>query len=137
MRDNADPADLLREAWCVVRLNAIRDFVSGTIVKLGEISPDVLLGRKVPVTSASKWTDPVWRALQTCSAELRSEAGIADGDDTPVAYATAGDEAISAQASWASVYQEALDKYRSEAGRVLRRWLDSREPPARATTPDL
>jgi hypothetical protein len=135
MRDNADPADLLREAWCAVRLNAIRDFVGDTIARLGEISPDALLGRAVP-TSTSKSTDPVWRALQTCSAELRSEAGMPDADEELAPGTTAAGEELSTHPRWASIYHEALGKYRSEAGKALRRWLDSQERPTCATQPE-
>ena len=135
MTSEQDPVRLLREAWCIVPLTAIRDFVRKTIGQLGKIKPDDLLGRAVCGASAPASMDPVWQALQTCSDELRCESGIAIVGNSYSANTDPAGERAASQSGWSAVYQEALAKYRAEAGRALQGWLEPLKPPTSSDPP--
>ena len=123
-----DPARLLREAWSTVPLTAIRTFVGQTIARLGTIKPDDLLGRAVSSTLLGAAVDPVRQALRACSKELRTESGMHSGEDPDPASEHAAEQQAASISGWTAVYQEALGKYRAEASRALRSWLDSNKP---------
>lgn len=130
MTNTEDPSRLLRDAWSVVRLTAIREFVGETICRLGKITPEDLLGRahvSVPPM------DPIERALQTCSDELRSGSGLSSVGGYPTSRTRAVEELAGSHPEWSVVYEEALVKYRAEAGRALRSWLESLDTPAAST----
>jgi hypothetical protein len=133
MRDD-DPANLLRDAWSIVRLDAIREFVAETIRRLSQIEPELMCTRATACGAYPNPLDPIGRALEACSDELRSECGSpADGSSVPARDRAIREHAL-AQDGWTAVYEEALMHYRAEAGKAIRGWLDGFDTEAHAGT---
>jgi hypothetical protein len=126
MRDRTNPARTLREAWNIVRLDVIRDFVGETIEKLKQLSPQQLLGRAVADVGSRFEVNPIGEARQACSDELRAESGLTD--PLRSARTTLLRLRLAAEPEWALEYQEALGKYRGAAAQNLNVWLDALLP---------
>lgn len=125
MATEEDPVRVLREAWSIVRLGEIREFATRLIGQISRIRPEDLLGRPISTALGPAGMDPVQRALQTCSDQLRTESGLAGAEASLASIPDAGTPHAATEAGWNAVYQEALGKYRAEAGKSLRGWLDS------------
>jgi len=125
MISEEDPVRVLREAWSVVRLGEIREFTGRLIGQISKITPEDLLGRPVSNALGSAFMHPVKQALQVCSDQLRTESGLASSAGSPALIVDAQTRLTATEAEWNAVYQEALSKYRSEAGKSLRGWLNS------------
>jgi hypothetical protein len=128
MQDRTDPARVLREAWSVVRLNSIRDFVSETIDRLRELSPQQLLGRTVAEAGDRFDMNPMGQAWQACCDELCAESGVPDPQHLRSAHRDSIVRRLAAEPEWAAAYHEALEKYRNAAAHDLRAWLDAFPP---------
>jgi hypothetical protein len=126
MRDRTDPSRTLREAWNVVRLDAIRAFVGETIQQLKKLSREQLQGRAIAHAGSRFEVDPIGAAWQACSDELRAESGLADplrSERTTVLR-----RRLAAEPEWALEYHEALGQYRRAAAQNLNLWLDALLP---------
>jgi hypothetical protein len=124
MRDRTNPARTLREAWNVVRLDVIRDFVGETIERLKDLSPQQLLGR---ADAGSRFeVNPIGEAWRACSDELRAESGLAD--PLRSTRTTLLRMRLAEEPEWALEYHEALGKYRGAAAQRLNLWLDALLP---------
>jgi hypothetical protein len=132
MTDDDDPARLLRDAWSIVRLDAIRDFVAETIRRLGDIEPESLLNRTTAAADFPTPRDPIGRALEACSDELRSECGSPSNGDALPARTRAIREHTLSQDGWMAIYEHALIQYRAEAAKAIRGWLDGFDSRAQA-----
>jgi hypothetical protein len=128
MRDRVDPARLLQEAWCVVRLDAIRNFVGEMIERLREVPPQQLLGHAVTDPRVHFEMNPVGQAWQACADELRAESGVPDPHQLRSAHMASVVRRLAMEPDWAAQYNEALDKYRSAAARDLTDWLGALLP---------
>jgi hypothetical protein len=124
MTTNDDPAELLRDAWSIVRLDAIRHFVGETIRKLGEIEPESLLSRTAATSDVPTPRDAVERALEACANELRAECGSPSTGDALPARGLTSREQTRLPDDWTAAYEHALVQYRAEAAKVIRGWLD-------------
>ena len=109
-----DLARILRDAWGVHRLDAIRGIVQHTIEGLHAIEPQHLLNRE-PTPSEALEGGPVDAALAACCDELRDGCGLTDSPAYPAYASPTGARA----ASWADDYSNALDRYRESAGKSL------------------
>jgi hypothetical protein len=116
---------VLREAWGIVRLAEIREFAGRLIAQISAIRPEDLLGRAVSNAFGPTGMDPVKQALQTCSEQLRTESGLASAVGWLSPIPNVETQHAATEAGWNALYQEALGKYRAEAGKSLRSWLDS------------
>ena len=107
----------------MVRLDAIRAFVGDMIERLGQLSPQQLLGRAVanPVTRFD--LNPIGQAWQACSDELRTESGVPDPEHLRSARTDSIHRRLAAEPEWAAEYQEALSRYRRAAAQALDAWL--------------
>jgi hypothetical protein len=128
MSDRTDPGRLLQEAWSVVRLDTIREFVAETIERLAQLSPQQLLGHPVANPGNRFDLNPIRQAWQACCDELRAESGLPDLDHVRSARTDSIDRRLAAEPEWAAEYQEALDRYRSAAARALDAWLGALPP---------
>jgi hypothetical protein len=131
MRDRTDPARLLQEAWSVVRLDTIREFVGETIERLRQLSPQQLLGRADANPGSRFDLNPIGLAWQACSDELRAESGVPDPEHLRSARTDSIHRRLAAEPEWAAEYQEALGRYRRAAAQDLDAWLGAL-PPARS-----
>jgi hypothetical protein len=128
MQDRVDPARVLQEAWCVVRLDAIRNFVGEMIERLRQVPPQQLLGHAVTDPRGHSDMNPVGQAWQACADELRAESGMPDPHRLRSAHMALVVRRLATEPDWAAQYHEALDKYRSAAARDLSAWLDALLP---------
>lgn len=121
---------ILRVAWKVYRLDAIRGVVEETIAELRALDPRDVLGRGLTLSEEPPAAGPVRAALEACCDELRCGCGLAasspSSDWTPPAGALAG--------AWVHSYSNALQRYRETAGVALQTSLD-RLAPAPAPAP--
>ncbi len=121
MRERTDPARLLQEAWNVARLDTIRAFVAEIIERLGQLSPEQLLGRAV---AANRFDlNPMSQARHACSDELQAESGVPDPEHLRSARTDSIRRRSAAEPEWAAEYQEALARYRLAAAQHLDAWL--------------
>ncbi len=125
MRDRTDPARVLQEAWCVVRLDAIRSFVGEMLERLRQLPTQELLGHAVADTRRHSGANPVDDAWQACADELRTETGLPDPHELRSAHRASVVRRSAMEPDWAVLYREALEKYRCAAARDLRTWLDT------------
>ena len=128
MGDTTDPARILQEAWCVVRLDAIRRFVGEMIERLRQIPAQQLLGHAVADSRGPSGTNPVDQAWQACADELRTETGVPDPQNLRSARMASVRRRLSTEPDWAAQYHEALEKYRCAAARDLSAWLATLPP---------
>ena len=128
MSDRTDPARLLQEAWSLVRLDTIREFVEETIERLRQLSPQQLLGRPVANPANRSDLNPIRQAWQDCCDELRAESGLPDPDHLRSARTDSIHQRLAAEPERAAEYREALGQYRSAAARALDAWLSALPP---------
>ena len=109
------PSTFLRDAWCRVRLDVIRDAVDETIVELEElVRHELETLTDVNVEPALDQPNARNAALRTCSVELKVECGLPVESETSLAPH---------DASWMFTYDEALARYRNAAVNSLRKSL--------------
>ena len=113
------PTTFLRDAWCRVRLDSIREAVSTTLDLLQELGVKEagMMGAPRPGAETARAA-----ALMECSAELLRESGLPTSYRPPQARSPQRDE------DWTRSYDEALLHYRTTAVSSLRksfRWKSS------------
>ncbi len=104
---------VLKDAWCRVRLDAIRSAAVSTISQLEELAQRERASAGVAVTDSALSASEA--ALRTCREELRAESGLSSSDTVPSLPKHSID--------WSSSYDESLLRYRNVAVAALRKAL--------------
>lgn len=104
-------ASILRSAWKIFRLDAIRGVVRQTIGDLEELAAGQVLGREPWRSELEVATGPLRAALDACCDELREGCGLptSPGPSVQVRSMRAAD------ADWSESFAHALEAYRSAA----------------------
>lgn len=116
---------ILRVAWKIHRLDAIRKVVQETIAELRALDPQDLLGREL-TGGEEPVLGPVHAALETCCDELRGGCGLSLSEPSADRAPPTGARA----ATWVHSYASALERYRQAAGLALQTSLDRLAPAA-------
>ncbi len=118
MLDPNLPQTILRDAWCRVRLDAIRTAVDSTLTQLQALSREEALEEQ---RDDDIYDTARLAALWACSDELREESGMQPDVNAAPSHPS--------DCAWTEHYEETLRRYRYAAGVSLRGSLD-REPTA-------
>lgn len=104
-------ASILRSAWKIFRLDAIRGVVRQTIGDLEELAAGQVLEREPWRSELEVATGPLRAALDACCDELREGCGLptSPGPSVQVQSMRAAD------ADWSESFSHALEAYRSAA----------------------
>jgi hypothetical protein len=104
-------ASILRGAWKIFRLDAIREVVRQTIGDLEELAPGQVLRREPSRSELEVATGSLRAALDACCDELREGCGLptSPGRSVQVQSMRAAD------ADWSESFAHALEAYRSAA----------------------
>ena len=104
-------ASILRSAWKIFRLDAIRGVVRQTIGELEELAAGQVLEREPWRSELEVATGPLRAALDACCDELREGCGLptSPGPSVQVQSMRAAD------ADWSESFAHALESYRSAA----------------------
>jgi hypothetical protein len=108
-------AGILRNAWSLFRLDAIRVVVRQTIRDLEGLTAGQVLGREPSRSELDVETGSLHAALEACCDELREGCGIPQslGRSVQVQSVHATD------ADWTESFKSALEAYRSAACKQL------------------
>jgi len=104
-------ASILRSAWKIFRLDAIRGVVRQTIGDLEGLAPGQVLRREPSRSELEVETDSLRAALDTCCDELREGCGLPMSPRPSVQVQSMR----AADADWSESFAHALEAYRSAA----------------------
>jgi len=125
-------AGILRGAWKIFRLDAIRGVVQQTICDLEELGAGQVLGREPSGTELEVETGSLRAALDTCCDELREGCGL----PTSPGRSVQAQSTHAADTDWTESFSNALEAYRSAACKGLDASLAALAlPPERVSTP--
>jgi hypothetical protein len=129
VKNKEHPAAVLRVAWNVHRLDAIRRIVDETIHALQGLDSRSVLGRELSELEQQA-DSPVGEALVACCNELREACGL------PLSATQRVDlERPTQEPEWLSSYENALEKYRDVAGAALQAALNAATAPPSVEPP--
>ena len=106
---------ILRSAWKVLRLDAIRSVVQQTIADLEALTARQVMGREPSRSELEVETGSLRAALDACCDELREGCGLPTSPE-PSAKAR---RMHAADADWTESFSNALEVYRSAACKEL------------------
>ena len=104
-------AGILRSAWKIFRLDAIRGAVRQTIGDLEELAAGQVLGREPSRSELEVETGSLRAALDACCDELREGCGLPTSPERSVQVQSMR----AADADWSECFSHALEAYRSAA----------------------
>jgi len=102
---------ILRDAWSIFRLDAIRGVVQDMICDLEELGAGQVLGREPSRTELEVETGSLRAALDACCDELREGCGLPTSPERSVQVQSMR----AADADWSESFSHALEAYRSAA----------------------
>ena len=106
---------ILRSAWKILRLDAIRPVVRQTIADLEALTARQVVGREPSRSEIEVETGSLRAALDACCDELREGCGL----PTSPGPSAQAQRMHAADADWTESYSNALEVYRSAACKEL------------------